>query len=50
MRKLKNQFWLERAFDMDVQFCLGHRLQRLAQLFVQHGFSTMGRLIFKAAV
>nr|WP_314543969.1 hypothetical protein [uncultured Massilia sp.] len=46
MRKLKNQLGLERAFDMNVQFCLGHRLQHLAQLFVQHVFSTMDRVVW----
>ncbi|MDN4052587.1 hypothetical protein QPK32_05835 [Massilia sp. YIM B02763] len=46
MRKLKNQLGLEGAFDMNVQFCLGHRLQQLAQLFVQHVFSTMDRVVW----
>ena len=43
LRQLKNQLGLERAFNVDVQFCLRHRLQQVAQLFVQHGFSAMDR-------
>jgi hypothetical protein len=39
LRQIKDQFWLERAFNMDVQFGLWHPFNNVAELVCEHRVS-----------